>query len=419
MNLLEKKISINQVWFGLFLLYIMTSYLAQDVLLPALVNTLVLYSFLGFSLLAIAMKGKIKTSTLIIWEIACLILALVSMIYSPETQILGGTYYALIVNFILVFILSQMEWSKKRLNLVFKTFVFAAATLIILLYLTDNLSDQSERLGQELMGNANILAMMLMVSAIYGMWLLASSNSKTEKTWILIALGLIYIGMFLSGGRKYVVVPIIFLYIVLLNKTDKKGRKHIIKYTITILAIVVPIYLLMMKVSFFYETIGYRFQSFFALFDDSYGVDGSTIKRGMMIEAGFVRWFQSPLWGFGFDSFKYYNETSVTGFFYYSHNNFVELLYNQGVIGFIAYYSFYFYLMFSAIQKKGNAPYKGFIIGVIISLLAFEYFGITYSVTPAQILLFFCFYMLRADRTSYVSSVKEEEDLDSTTHRRE
>ncbi|MBE5753565.1 MAG: O-antigen ligase family protein [Clostridiales bacterium] len=396
-NQSEKTRVINRVWLGLFLLYIMTSYFAQDVLLPSLVNSVMLYSFLAFSLVAIAINGKIKTSSLISWQIAFLLLSLLSLTYSPETEIFSGAYYDLIVNFILVFILSQMEWSAKRLNLVFRTFVFAASTLIILLYLTDNLEDPSGRLGEELMGNANILAMMLMVSAIYGMWLLASSNSKTEKTWLLLALGVIYIGMFLSGGRKFVVVPIVFLYIVLLNKTDKKGRKHIIKYTITVLAIAVAIYLLMMKVPFFYQTIGYRFKGFFALFDDSYGVDNSTLERTMMIEAGFARWFQSPLWGFGFDSFKYYNETSVTGFFFYSHNNFVELLYNQGVIGFIAYYSFYFYLIFSASQKKENVPHKGFIMGTMVALLLFEYFGVTYSLTPVQFLLFFCFYMLRQD----------------------
>jgi hypothetical protein len=46
-------------------------------------------------------------------------------------------------------------------------------------------------------------------------------------------------------------------------------------------------------------------------------------------------------------------------------------------------------------RKHRNFPYKGFVIGLIVSWLVFEYFGVTYSSTPTQFALFFAFVGLK------------------------
>lgn len=396
----REKISTDSIWFGMLAIYVVTGYFAQDVLLPATINSLILYVFLAYSVLTMLMRRRVRLSPIVYWEMVCMLLAFVAMLYSPSFSILSGTYYAMLVNFVIVFILTQMPWTRKRFNMIMKTFVVSAAGLIVALALTGNLTDSSAsgRLGQELMGNANILATMLMVGAIYSTWIFLSVNEKGIKILSLISLLVIYFGMFLSGGRKYIVVPIIFLYIIMLNKKDKMGRRHMIRTTLVTFAAVIAVYLLIMKVSFFYEVIGYRFESFFQLFNGGV-TDGSTEKRMMMIEAAWERWQKSPLWGYGFDSFKYYNATNVTGHQYYSHNNFVELLYNQGLLGFVAYYSFYAYLFYKACRINDTLS-KGFGLGIVVSLLFFEYFGITYSVTPAQFMLFLGFTNLKCGMKS-------------------
>lgn len=390
----KAKITINDTWFGLLMLYIISNYIAQDLLMPSSINSLILYVFLAYSMFAIFLSGKVRLTVNIVWELTFLILCFVAMLYSPSFSGVWGTYYALIVNFILVFIFIQMPWNQERFNCIMKTFVFASVVLIVLLSLTGNLGDASGRLGTELVGNANQLAMMLMVSAIYSIWLLISTNILRYKLIYLMALAVIYLGIFLSGGRKYVVVPIIFAYIVLAYKTDKKGRKHLIKNTLIIVSIMAALYLLIMEVPYFYDIIGYRFEGFLGLFDDSYSVDSSTLKRQLMIDAAWKQWKLSPMWGYGFDSFKYYNAQSVTGYEYYSHNNFLELLYNQGIIGFVGYYWFYVYLMVKQ-RKQKNTLKKGFVVGMVISLLVFEYFGISYSVTPVQTMLFYGWFLLQ------------------------
>ena len=401
-NYSSKAMTVDGIWFALLVVYIVMGYFAQDVLLPSSISSLSLYTFLGFSLLAIIYSRRIKLSPIITWEILCLILAFIAMLYSPSFSILGGTYYALIVNAILVFIFSQMPWTKERFNLVMKAYAFSGAGLIIALALTGNLQDSSDsgRLGQELMGIANILATMLMVSAIYVLWLIVSSKAIYARLLYVGVLITIYIGMFLSGGRKYIIVPLIFIYVLLICKQNERGRKHTVRYTLLIFVLFVALYQLVMKVPALYDTIGYRFEGAFALFDDSYEMDGSTLNRKMMIEAGFKGWLERPIFGHGFDSFKYYNAAEVTGNMYYSHNNFIELLYNQGVVGFIAYYGMYLYLLIKAFKSNAQSINKGFVYGLIASFMFYEYFAISYSVTPSQLMVFFALCICRDTQQS-------------------
>lgn len=379
----------DKIWFFLLSIYIILGYIANDTLLPSVVHAISLYTFLGYSALTILGRGKIRWSPIVFWEIAVLILAFFAMMYSEETEFFTGTFYALIVNAVIVIILVQMPWTKERFHLILKTFVISAVILMVWLAASGNLNDETGRLGEALLGNANQLAMMLMVSAIYCIWLLVITPQKTAKIYLTVALIIIYVGMFLSGGRKYVLIPFVSAYILMINAKDRKGVRHPIRTTIIILVAAWIVYQVIMKVPFFYNIIGFRFEGAFAIFDDSYTMDHSTSIRLQMIDAAWERWTQSPLVGYGFDSFKYYNQRYVTGQFYYSHNNFVELLYNQGLLGFIGYYSLYIHLVVQTLKSKISAANKGMIGGTVLALLFFEYFGISYSVTPVHMMLFF------------------------------
>ena len=276
----------------------------------------------------------------------------------------------------------------------FSVFTSSGALLIILLSLTGNLEDESGRLGEKLTGNANILAIMLMMSAIYGFWLIVSSSKVWLKIVFILCELTIYFGMFLSGGRKYVVVPIIFLLIIWISKTDKKGKRHALKYSLITLLLFGSLFYVVMKVPMFYETIGYRFEGFFSIFDDSYDIDGSTDVRIKMIKGALCEWINNPIFGHGFDSFKYFNRDYLTGYFYYSHNNFVELLYNQGIVGFAIYYSMYVYLVVKNSFNNRSSLHRGFVFGAIIALLIFDFFEVTYSISPVQFFLFFSITLL-------------------------
>jgi O-antigen ligase len=175
---------------------------------------------------------------------------------------------------------------------------------------------------------------------------------------------------------------------------DKKGQKHWFRNTLIIICTAILVYNVVMNVPDFYDVIGKRFEGFFALFGGGGPVDSSTSQRMSMINAALDRWLLNPVVGYGFDSFKFYNQAEVTGYFYYSHNNMLELLHNQGIIGFVAYYGFYVFLLVKALRSNSKELYKGFTVAIVISLLLYEFFGVTYCETPMQFMLFFAWFCL-------------------------
>ena len=386
------RFSMNEIGVFLFCIYIFASFLGNDVVFPSEIGTYSLFLFLGYSIFFIAHKKILKITLIEKWTLLFMCFSLISMFYSPEKSILNGTYYFLIVNVILVLLLSQYDFTMKTIEKISWTYALSSATLIIMLIATGNIVDSSAigHLGYELFGNANILATMLMISMLYTMWLLVyANNSLSRKCILFIVLVLGYYGMFLTGGRKYIVIPVVFLYILFLFKQDRAGRQHFIKYTFIIVAVAVSIYFLIMKIPMFYDIIGVRMEGVLAFVTgDVSSADSSSIIRGRMIQIGLDKWMQSPIWGYGFDSFKYYNQI-VTGRFYYSHNNFVELLYNEGIIGFVLYYWYYIRVIMIAWKRKAVIPQKtrAFVISAVLSMLVYEYGAINYTSTSTMILL--------------------------------
>lgn len=67
--------------------------------------------------------------------------------------------------------------------------------------------------------------------------------------------------------------------------------------------------------------------------------DWSTAHRMMMIEDGLQFFTERPILGYGTDCYQFISQFNT-----YSHNNFIELLVNNGIVGFIAYYWVYLYI---------------------------------------------------------------------------
>ena len=75
----------------------------------------------------------------------------------------------------------------------------------------------------------------------------------------------------------------------------------------------------------------------------------------------------------------------------------MELLYNLGIIGFVIYYWYYWKLFYVA--WKGKTKYtpevRAFVIGLVLSMLVFEYGAVNYTGTASQLMFFFAYTMLK------------------------
>ena len=373
--------------------YILMSYTANDILISRSWNSYALYVFL-FGGVIFTLKSVLENGLEIpyytMWYFIFMIVSMTTMLYSPERAFFSGQYYLMIVSFILTFFLQMIVRNKQEFIFVCWCYAISSACLVAILYFTGNLvGTDSERLGKTFLDNSNNFAGIVMAAVIYSLWLFVYAERKLILKMVLLCIvALDMYALVLSAGRKFFVVPFIFLYVMLLLKKDKKGKKKFFLYSVLIAILVLIVWNLIMEVDVFYDAIGIRFERLIS------GQDGSGAIRSKMIDLAMTQWTKRPLIGYGFDSFKYYAQVAV-GQFFYSHCNYTELLYNGGIILFGVYYWVYYKIIATAIRLKNyDNSLIAFAVASAVSLFVFDYGSVSYSLTFVQTILMFSLKLL-------------------------
>lgn len=368
-------------------MYVFFAYVAQGDFLSSRYNQVSLYLLLGWTLLVILDSRVVRLNAYIIWYLCFIVLCVISCFYGKYDKYYQNALYTLFVILGLAFAFTTVISREDGLTTLFWAYSLSADILFLMLLLTDNLYID-ERLGTTLSGNANIFATMYMMAAICSVWLILVSKGIQKLLW-LASFGVQMYSLALSGGRKYLIIPFILLYIILLLKKDKQGRKHIIKYTVLIFLLLSVLMWLLFSIPAIYYSVGHRFVSFLNFFTGSGYVDRSTISRNEMIAVGLETWKQNPLIGIGINNFMgVYGK--LTGHYVYAHNNYVEMLADLGIVGFLFYYSYYVWILCRLLRMKDDGSgFRNFFIAFMISQFIFEIGAITYNLHLSQIFLAF------------------------------
>ena len=370
-------------------LYIFTSYVAQDILIPAKVNSFFLYLFLAGGVATFVLSSRVKISRFTVWYALFTLVSFLTLTYSPEPILpLGSSMYIVLVTLALTTFMQMFITDEAAYYRMMCVYAVSSAAFVFLLIVTGNLTTQSGiRLGQDIVGNANTFAMMMMVALMYEAWIFV--YVKLKPIWrflLLLGMALCMTALLMSGGRKYILVPIVFVYILLLLRRDRRGQRKIIIYTVIIAAVAGSLFYAMMKIPALYEVAGSRMIGLLNAVTGEGQVDTSTALRDKMRVLAISGWLERPLIGHGFDSYKYLN-ADVYGRFYYSHCNYTELLYNGGIITLAVYYWMPVSILRQAfLQKKIDLKYRAFAIAAVLSLLAFDYGAVDYNVTSIVIM---------------------------------
>lgn len=378
-------------------LYVFFLYTAQETLLPPRIHSVVMYVFVGCTLLSLLLKKGLKftISTHSMWYLVLTAFSFISFIWA--TNVVNSAVYSMVVSFVITFCFICVIDAPEKLDLCARVFVLSADAMGILLLLTGQLIGDSEtdRLGDEAVGNANAFSALMMVAAVFAIWLLIyKAAGKIDKLVNLSSYIFILFMMALSGGRKTVIAVVISTLIFIVFKNGTKSLKLIKNITIAVIVLIV-LYALVMNVPILYETIGYRFEELFNLVGGGTSDVGSDEVRTTMIKLALEKWQSRPILGYGVDTFKYYNRTA-TGHFYYAHNNYAELLYDLGLVGFLLYYGYMFKLGYSLLKQKSKSKeYKILGLALVIQLLVFDMGGVSYYDMLIQILLCIVFMCLK------------------------
>lgn len=375
---------VDRISMALLCIYSVLCYLANDVFLPSVLRSIFLYLCAAFGLVCVLLNSRIFTKHLF-WYMCFMTISLIGVLYTDGDD-WWSVLYTMIVNLVICIVITQLITTEMRIKVLFSSLGFGATVLTLYLFLTNQLY-VDERLGTTLYGNPNTFAFLYMFAAICITWLMITVVSKKQKVFWLICLILNFYPLLLSGGRKYVVVPILFLYIILLMKRDSKGKRHVLFKTAVVLLIVFVVYYLMMTVEVLYDAVGYRMQYLINYFTGEGKVDASNEIREKMRNLAFDEGFSQPIFGHGFDSFKYLSGDKIN-YYAYSHNNWTEIWYNLGLFGMIVYYSYYLYCFVASKKRiKSNFNLASFGIAFILSMIVFEYGCVTYYETQMQMLL--------------------------------
>ncbi len=221
------------------------------------------------------------------------------------------------------------------------------------------------RLGQEIT-QINIYGMRLAFSSIILLFLSRKSN-KILYIFFSITLMLLVLA---SGSKKAL---IIILGYFVLNFFMYTNKVRIFKRVIAIIVLtplLIPILDLILNIDLFSMIIS-RFESFIYIFIDFNRSDASSRERMNLIWFGFELIRNKPIFGYGLDSFSYLYGTP-TGYYLYSHNNYIELLVSVGIVGLITYYNILLHLIIRIKRKlmSSKPTYaKLFIIFIVLFLL--------------------------------------------------
>lgn len=111
-----------------------------------------------------------------------------------------------------------------------------------------------------------------------------------------------------------------------------------------------------------------------------------------------LEWFvKKPWFGYGLDGFRamYANVYGVSQTAYYAHNNFIELLVDLGLVGFVLYYLLYVFIFIKGLKAlKSKTKSSKFFFALFIALVVSEYARITYYVPQAQFAIMLCLFGL-------------------------
>ncbi|WP_276353940.1 O-antigen ligase family protein [Cohnella caldifontis] len=311
------------------------------------------------------------------------------MLYSFLSLIETNESLSMIVTLLLLFVSSLF-----MVNLIlhaghvrYLTYGFVASLLIATYQVWKELGGFTVKNGWDRIssfaGNANVFAIALFIGIILCAEQLANKETGGSRSlafravskslYLLLILLFAYEILFLAGSRKAMIGLFLFGFFYFLRMLVKV--KFLAKFAILAAGagVLAGLYA-MMRQSVFFE----RFSRALDMLTGSNVVEGSLNERADMIGTGLALWERKPWFGWGTDQFRY-----LSGYQTYSHNNYVELLSNNGLVGLILYYSMMVTLLGAGLRLLlgGNDRQKhyGWLnVSVVLILIFWDFALVSY-----------------------------------------
>lgn len=371
----------------LFFCYILSTYISQPPIMSSKYNSFLLYFLIAFTIFkAISELKKFNIKSYTYWYVSFFVFSMTTFFYASDPGVVLEASYGLFVIMILTFVFTYYLNVSEDIRKIIVFFALAGLILAVLMFIM-GLVNYEDRLGQVFFGNANSFATIITISELSLIWLFVYTDRKKIKVIYIMGSILLFYLLLLSGGRKFIIVCLIFAYTIVFLKFYKTQKKKLFLNTVIYIVVLATIYYLIFNYKLFYNIIGIRFEGLFNFYTGRGVIDASTIVRENMIDFGISAFKQQPIFGYGLDNFKVLYFLNG-GYYHYAHNNYIELLVDFGLIGFTLYYGFFIYLIFNLLKiKSDSSGMRDFFLGLLFVLLINDYGTVSYNLIQIQILL--------------------------------
>lgn len=370
LDLRKNQYTLGSFMHIVFYIYLFVAFLFNHTLLYQI--TLLFYS--AFMLFIIIIDGKFYINYYFIFNAIFIAYCYLTYRYMnfdiSSLKMLQTLIYTIIANF---FIFNFIVY-KNNIEKILKTIVALAIVIFIIIFFANidtltlgRIANTTYIFNIAIDLNANTFGMLMAFSLIITVYFLI--KYKNNINYLLIALFLI--GSLISGSRKALIICFLGAFLILIIMFKRK-RVSIILFCIFLSLIG---FLIITQISFFYDIIGYRFMAIFDFLIQGETNEGSLTTRVAMINKAIELFKKEPIFGHGLNSF-----TLLGGFNTYSHNNYVEILVNSGIIGFLLYYTPLFVLLQRSYKhyKNHNDELCGLMFTLILIKLIMDYFAVSY-----------------------------------------
>lgn len=307
----------------------------------------------------------------------------------------------------LLIVLWLMRIKDKDLLVFFgKCCVIASIPIFFVVFLSNELLTTvvvGERFGDVETGmNGNIIAVCMCFLFFFSLLLY-----KKEPRWrtIAIIVMLIHIAVIFITGCRRAVIAVFFLYLIYSLRFSNRNKRLI--NVLIFLSIVALLFYLMIKIDFLYEIIGFRLMKILndlgivQLASNVDTTDYSAEIRKEFIPIAIKMFKNKPILGNGYAYFITHSGLNTMLQGYSTHNNYLEILVNYGLVGFVLYYSIIISLTKKLIKyRKKDEMIRLLCVFVIIHLIIIEPTTVNYTTyTIFYILYYICYRMTMSQKT--------------------
>ena len=337
---------LRTIWTISLVLYIICSTVFSYSELRQL-NTITLYLFLGVSMLNLLKRGRVWLDPYVITLVAYMVISLTGMLFTPTAfDKAWEVLYNYITMAMLAICVVQYIEEKKDIQTILYTFMIAGLMLALYVYaqygnsfwkmMRESVSESFGTVGRLTadMGNANMISMYAAVSTIIAMYYLFWVRNSKWKTIACIGITVFCFLVSMAAASKKSLVLILVCMAVLWYYGSIGNRNALKKFRSFLLAAVaVALLIWMINTLPMFAGVARRFEMMFSFMSGGQG-SFSERQRALMIKEGFEIWLNNPVFGEG-------TAATIHYFGVYSHNNFVEMLANSGLVGFFVFYAVY------------------------------------------------------------------------------